>query len=166
MQRPQEPRTRAAAIAILRVEYPAREEAKVTVIAASNYPFLNIFWTILIFFAWVAWIWTAITVLVDLFRRRDLSGGVKALWVVFVIVLPFLGVLAYLLIYHDGMAERSGKEAAATQSQFDDYVRRTAGTGGAAAEIEKGKQLLDRGAITQAEFEVIKAKALGSATAA
>ena len=81
----------------------------------------------------------------------------------FVIVLPFLGVLAYLLIYHDGMAERSGKEAEATQAQFDDYVRRTAGTGGPAHEIEKGKQLLDAGAITQAEFETIKAKALGAA---
>ena len=64
-----------------------------TVLAASNYPFLNIFWTILIFFAWVAWIWIAITVLIDIFRRRDLGGGAKALWVVFVIVLPFLGVL-------------------------------------------------------------------------
>jgi hypothetical protein len=139
----------------------------VTLIAASNYPFLNIFWTILIFFAWVAWIWIAITVLIDLFRRRDVGGWAKALWVVFVIVLPFLGVLAYLLIYHDGMAERSGKEAAASQAQFDDYVRRTAGTGGAAAEIEKAKQLLDSGAITQAEFDVLKAKALGTpATAA
>ncbi len=132
------------------------------VFAASNYPFLNIFWTILIFFAWVAWIWIAITVLIDLFRRRDLSGWAKALWVVFVIVLPFLGVLAYLLIYHDGMAERSGKEAEASQAQFDEYVRRTAGSGGPASEIEKGKQLLDSGAITQAEFEAIKAKALGS----
>ena len=137
-----------------------------TLLAASNYPFLNIFWTILIFFAWVAWIWIAITVLIDLFRRRDLSGGAKALWVVFVIVLPFLGVLAYLLIYHDGMAERTGKDAAASQAQLDDYVRRTAGTGGAAGEIEKAKQLLDSGAITQAEYEVIKAKALGSPAAA
>jgi hypothetical protein len=138
----------------------------VTVLAASNYPFLNIFWTILIFFAWVAWIWIAITVLIDLFRRRDLSGGAKALWVVFVIVLPFVGVLAYLLIYHDGMAERTGNDAAASQAQFDDYVRKAAGTGGAASEIEKAKQLLDSGAITQAEYEVIKAKALGSPAAA
>jgi signal transduction histidine kinase len=138
----------------------------VTVLAASNYPFLNIFWTILIFFAWVAWIWIAITVLIDLFRRRDLSGGAKALWVVFVIVLPFVGVLAYLLIYHDGMAERTGNDAAASQAQFDDYVRKAAGTGGAASEIEKAKQLLDSGAITQAEYEVIKAKALGTPAAA
>ena len=137
-----------------------------TIFAASNYPFLNIFWTILIFFAWVAWIWIAITVLIDLFRRRDISGWAKALWVVFVIVLPFLGVLAYLLIYHDGMAERSSKDVAASQAQFDDYVRRTAGTGGPASEIEKAKQLLDSGAITQAEYDTIKAHALGSASSA
>jgi hypothetical protein len=137
----------------------------VTLIAASNYPFLNIFWTILIFFAWVAWIWIAITVLIDLFRRRDIGGWAKALWVVFVIVLPFIGVLAYLLFYHDGMAERSGREAAASQAQFDDYVRKTAGTGGAASEIEKAKQLLDSGAINQAEFDALKAKALGTPAA-
>ena len=132
-----------------------------TVLAASNYPFLNIFWTILIFFAWVIFIWIAITVLIDLFRRRDLSGWAKAVWVIFVIVLPFLGVLAYLIFNHDGMAERSGKEAAASQAQFDDYVRKTAGTGGPASEIEKAKQLLDSGVISQAEFDAIKAKAIG-----
>jgi hypothetical protein len=138
------------------------QEAKVTALAVTNYPFLNIFWTILIFFAWVAWIWIAITVLVDLFRRTDLSGWGKAAWVVFVIVLPFLGVLAYLIVNHEGMAERSGKEVAASQAQFDDYVRKTAGTGGPASEIEKAKKLLDEGVISQAEFEAIKSKAIGS----
>ena len=137
-----------------------------TVLAASNYPFLNIFWTILIFFAWVIFIWIAITVLIDLFRRRDVSGWAKAAWVVVVIVLPFLGVLTYLIFNHDGMAERSGKEAAASQAQFDDYVRKTAGAGGAASEIEKAKQLLDSGAITQSEFDAIKARAIRSATPA
>ena len=137
-----------------------------TVLAATNYPFLNIFWTILIFFAWVAWIWIAITVLVDLFRRTDISGWGKAAWVIFVIVLPFLGVLAYLIVNHAGMAERSGKEVAASQAQFDDYVRKTAGTGGPASEIEKAKRLLDEGAISQAEFDAIKAKAIGSQTPA
>ncbi len=143
-----------------------QQEANLPVIAASNYPFLNIFWTILIFFAWVIWIWIAITVLIDLFRRRDISGWAKAAWVIFVIVLPFLGVLIYLIAYHDGMAERSGKEAEASQAQFDDYVRKTAGTGGPAGEIETAKKLLDSGAITQAEFDAIKAKALGTASAA
>jgi Short C-terminal domain/Phospholipase_D-nuclease N-terminal len=129
-------------------------------LAATSYPFLNIFWTILIFMAWVVWIWIAITVLIDLFRRRDISGWAKALWVIFVIVLPFLGVLIYLIAYHDGMAERSHKEAADSQAQFEDYVRKTAGSEGPASEIEKAKKLLDSGAITQAEFDAIKAKAI------
>ncbi|MGO9971224.1 MAG: PLDc N-terminal domain-containing protein [Solirubrobacteraceae bacterium] len=135
-------------------------------LVASSYPFLNIFWTILIFFAWVIWIWIAITVLIDVFRRRDISGWGKAAWVIFVIVLPFIGVLSYLLFNHDGMADRSTKEVAASQAQFDDYVRRTASTGGAASEIEKAKQLLDSGVITQAEFDAIKTNAIGSATPA
>jgi uncharacterized membrane protein YcjF (UPF0283 family) len=129
-------------------------------LVASSYPFLDIFWTILIFMAWVVWIWIAITVLIDLFRRHDMSGWGKALWVVFVIILPFLGVLIYLIAYHDGMARRSQKEAEASQQQFDDYVRKTAGTGGATAEIERAKKLLDDGTITQAEFDALKTKAL------
>ena len=139
---------------------------EVTVLAASNYPFLNLFWTILIFFAWVIYIWIAITVLVDVFRRRDISGWAKAAWVIFVIVVPFIGVLAYLIFNHDGMADRSTKEAAASQAQVDEYVRKTAGTGGPASEIETAKKLLDAGDITQAEFDAIKAKAIGSKTAA
>ena len=83
-----------------------------TVLASSDYPFLNIFWTMIIFFAWVAWIWIAVTVLIDLFRRRDISGWAKAAWVVFVIVLPFIGVLVYLIANHDGMADRGDKQAA------------------------------------------------------
>jgi hypothetical protein len=87
---------------------------------------------------------------------------VKAIWVIFVVILPWLGVLIYLITNHDGMAERRMKDTADSQAQFDDYVRKTAGTGtgGAASEIEKAKRLLDSGAITQAEFDAIKAKAL------
>ena len=139
---------------------------EVTVLAASNYPFLNLFWTILIFFAWVIYIWIAITVIVDVFRRRDISGWAKAAWVIFVIVVPFIGVLAYLIFNHDGMADRSTKEAAASQAQVDEYVRKTAGTGGPASEIETAKKLLDAGDITPAEFDAIKARAIGSKTAA
>ena len=134
-----------------------------TVLASSNYPFLNIFWTMIIFFAWVAWIWIAVTVLIDLFRRRDISGWAKAAWVVFVIVLPFLGVLVYLIANHDGMADRGEKQAAASQAQLDDYVRKTAAAGGPAGEIDTAKKLLDSGTITQAEFDAIKTKAIGSA---
>lgn len=135
------------------------------VIAATNYPFLNVFWTILIFFAWVIFIWIAITVFIDLFRRHDISGWAKAAWVIFVVVLPWIGVLAYLIFNHDGMAERSNKEAAATQAQVDQYIRQTAGTGGPASEIDTAKRLLEAGDITQAEFEAIKAKALRSTPA-
>jgi hypothetical protein len=130
-------------------------------LVATSYPFLDIFWTILIFMAWVVWIWIAITIFIDIFRRRDMSGWVKALWVIFVIILPFLGVLIYLIVYHDGMADRSQKQAQDQQQQFDQYVRQAAGSGGgAAAEIEKAKKLLDDGTITQAEFDALKAKAL------
>jgi hypothetical protein len=129
-------------------------------IDATSYPFLNILWTTLIFFAWVIFIWIAITVLIDVFRRHDISGWGKAAWVIFVVILPWIGVLVYLIANHDGMAERRMKEAQASQAQFDQYVRTTAGTGGAASEIEKAKQLLDSGTISQAEFDAIKAKAL------
>src|SRR5512134_447904 len=127
-------------------------------LVAAEYPFLEILWTMIIFFAWVICISIAITVLVDLFRRHDIGGWQKAAWVVFVIVLPFLGVLIYLIAQHDGMRERSMKQAETEKAAFDQYVRETAG--GSAAEIAKAKELLDAGAITQAEFDAIKAKAI------
>jgi predicted PurR-regulated permease PerM len=132
------------------------------VITASSYPFLNLFWDILIIFAWILFIWIAITVFIDIFRRHDISGWVKAGWVVLIVILPWIGVLIYLIVNHAGMTERRTKETQAAQAQFDQYVRQTAGTGGAASEIEKAKQLLDNGTITQAEFDSIKAKALSS----
>jgi hypothetical protein len=131
------------------------------VVFAADYPFLEVMWTLLVFFAWVIWFWILITILVDVFRRRDIGGGKKALWVVFLILVPFIGVLVYLIVNHDVMAERNVKEARASQAQFDQYVQSVAG-GGAATEIEKAKQLLDSGAISQAEFDAIKAKALAS----
>ncbi len=127
---------------------------------AADYPFLEVLGTMLIFFAWVIWFWLLITILADLFRRRDVGGGTKVLWVIFVIIIPFVGVLAYLLINHDEMAQRNIQQTKAQQAQFDDYVRDTAG-GGSAAEIERAKALLDSGAISQAEFDQLKAKALG-----
>jgi hypothetical protein len=125
---------------------------------AADYPFLEVLWTMILFFAWVAWIWIVVTVLIDIFRRDDIGGWGKAGWVVFVIVLPFLGVLIYLIAQHDGMRERSEKQVRAQRAAFDDYVREAAG--GAAGEIAKAKELLDSGAISQAEFDAIKAKAL------
>jgi hypothetical protein len=125
---------------------------------AADYPFLNILWTMIIFFAWVAWFWILITVFADLFRRHDVGGWGKAAWVVFLIVVPFLGTLVYLIAQHDGMRERSVKQAESQKAAFDQYVRDAAG--GSAAEIAKAKELLDSGAITQAEFDAIKAKAV------
>jgi predicted PurR-regulated permease PerM len=130
-------------------------------VVATSYPFLEVLWDILIVFAWIIFIWIAITVLIDVFRRRDISGWAKAAWVVLVVILPWIGVLIYLIFNHSGMADRSAKEASAQQAQFDQYVRQAAGSGGTASEIEKAKQLLDSGAITQQEFEALKAKALG-----
>ncbi len=130
-------------------------------ILAADYPFLNILWSMIIFFAWVIWIWMMIIILADVFRRKDISGWGKAAWIVFLIVLPFLGVLVYLIAQHDGMTKRSEEAAMSQKAQFDDYVRTTAGGGGgSAAEIEKAKQLFDSGAITQQEFDALKAKAL------
>ena len=127
---------------------------------AADYPFLDLFWTMLIFFFWIMWIWLLFTVFGDIFRRHDISGWAKTAWIVFVIVLPFLGVFIYLITQNVGMTERNLARSRAQREQFDDYVRETAGGGGAAAEIEKAKQLFDSGAITQAEFEAIKQKAL------
>ena len=129
-------------------------------IIASAYPFLDIFWTTIIIFAWVIFIWIAITVLIDIFRRHDISGWGKAFWVVFIVVLPWIGVLFYLIFNHTGMAERRVKEVQTAQSQYDEHMRQVVGAGGAASEIERAKQLLDNGTITQAEFDSIKAKAL------
>ena len=116
----------------------------------------------LIIFAWIIWFWLLITVFTDLFRRHDTSGFAKVLWIIFVILLPFLGVFIYLIANHDGMTQRTMDQAKAQRAQMDDYVRNVAGSGGAAAEIEKAKGLLDSGAITQAEFESIKTKALAA----
>ena len=127
---------------------------------AADYPFLDVFWTLLVFFVWVAWFMLLFRVIGDIFRRHDIGGGAKVLWLIFVIVLPFLGVFIYLIAESEGMAKRSIERAQASQQQFDAYVRETASSGGAAAEIDKAKQLLDSGAITQAEFDAIKAKAL------
>jgi hypothetical protein len=129
-------------------------------IIAASYTFLDVLWDILIIFAWVIFIWIAITVLIDVFRRHDISGWGKAAWVVFVVILPWIGVLVYLIANHTGMAERRAQETRAAQAQFDQYVRHAAATGGPASEIEKAKQLLDNGTITQAEFDALKAKAL------
>jgi hypothetical protein len=128
------------------------------VLIAADYPFLDVFWTMIIFFCWVAWIWVLIVIISDLFRRHDTSGWIKALWVIFLIVLPFLGVLIYLIANGSGMSQRQAEQVRASQQQFDSYVQSVAG--GGASEVAKAKELLDSGAINQEEFEKLKAKAL------
>ena len=126
----------------------------------ATYTFLDVLWSMIIFFAFVIWIWLLITVFADIFRRRDASGFAKALWIIFVIVLPYLGVLIYLIAEHNGMAERSEHQLRAAQAQQDAYIKSVAGTS-SADQIAQAKQLLDSGAITQAEFDALKQKALG-----
>jgi Short C-terminal domain/Phospholipase_D-nuclease N-terminal len=129
-------------------------------VIAADYPFLDVLWTMFVIFAWVIWFWLLITVFGDLFRRTDLSGWGKAGWIIFVIILPYLGVFVYLIAQHQGMADRNVQQAQAAQTQFDDYVKNVAATQGPAGEIERAKSLLDSGAISQAEFDALKAKAL------
>ena len=128
----------------------------------ADWTFGQLMWSMLVFFCWILWFWFLFTVFTDLFRRHDTSGFAKVLWIIFVIILPFLGVFIYLIANHDGMTQRTMDQANAQRAQMDDYVRNVAGSGGAAGEIERAKGLLDSGAITQAEFESMKAKALAA----
>jgi hypothetical protein len=128
-------------------------------VIAADYPFLDIFWTMLVFFGWVIWLVLLIRVIGDIFRS-DKSGLGKAAWIVFVVILPFLGVLMYLIANGNEMRERDVQESRVAKAQLDDYVRSVAPAGGAAAEIASAKELLDSGTITQAEFDALKAKAV------
>ena len=134
--------------------------SKETPLLAADYPFLDVFWTMLVFFVWVAWFMLLFRVIGDIFRRDDLSGLGKTGWLIFTIVLPFLGVFIYMITQNDGMTQREIDRVRARRAQYDDQVRSAAGGAGVTAEIEKAKQLLDNGAITQAEFDALKQKAL------
>jgi hypothetical protein len=131
-------------------------------VLVGDYSFLDVLWWMIAFFAFVIWFWLLITVFGDIFRRHDTSGIAKTLWIIFIIILPFLGVFIYLIAQHQGMAERNMKSMQAAQAQQEAYIKSVATTGGSAEEIEKAKKLLDSGAITQAEFDTMKAKALAS----
>ena len=131
---------------------------------ASSYPILDAFLTMLYFFLFIIWIWLLIMVFIDIFRSRDLSGGAKALWVIFVIIIPLLGVLVYLIARGGKMHERAAAEAAEQQKQFDAYVRETAGTQGSstADQLSRLADLKSQGVLSDAEFEAQKAKILAS----
>ena len=127
---------------------------------ATSYPLLEVFWTMLIFFAFVIWLWILFVVILDIFRRQDASGWVKVAWIVFIIVLPYLGVFVYLIAEHKGMTERSTRQQEAAQTEMDQYVRSVAGKSNPTEQIAKGEELLKEGTISQAEFDQLKKQAL------
>ena len=129
---------------------------------ASSYPVLDAFLTMLYFFLFIIWIWLLITVFMDIFRSHDMGGWAKALWVIFVIILPFLGVFVYLIARGGKMQQRAAQDAADQQKQFDQYVRQAAGTPGAdtASQLSKLADLKTQGVLTDAEFETQKSKIL------
>ena len=132
---------------------------------ASDYPILDIFLTMLYFFLFFIWIWLLIVVFVDIFRSHDMSGVIKALWVIFIIIVPFLGVFVYLIARGGKMHERAAAEAAQQQKQFDTYIKQTAGAGGGtdtASQLSKLADLKSQGVLSDAEFEAQKAKVLAT----
>jgi ABC-type multidrug transport system fused ATPase/permease subunit len=131
---------------------------------ASSYPVLDAFLTMLYFFLFIIWIWLLIMVFMDIFRSHDMSGWAKALWVIFIIILPFLGVFVYLIARGGKMHERAAQQAAQQQKAFDAYVKQTAGTSGdsTADQLSKLADLKSQGVITEDEFASQKAKILAS----
>jgi hypothetical protein len=127
---------------------------------ATSYPLSEIFWTILFFFVFVVWLMILFNVLGDLFRRHDTTGATKVLWIIFIIVLPYLGTFAYLLTQHDGMVARAQKQQQDAKASFDSYVQSVTAKADPTEKIAKAHELLERGAINQAEFEQIKRQAL------
>jgi putative oligomerization/nucleic acid binding protein/phospholipase D-like protein len=127
----------------------------------TQYPLLDIFWTMLEFFLFFIWIWLIITIFMDIFRSHDMGGFAKFVWVVLVIVLPFLGAFIYLIARGGSMHERAAQDAKAQEQAFQSYVRQTAGGASAADELAKLTDLKAKGAISDAEFEKAKAKILG-----
>ena len=127
---------------------------------AYNYPILDLVWTMFMFFVFVLWIWLLIAVFMDIFRSHDLGGGMKAVWVFFIIILPFLGVLVYLIARGGKMHERQAQQVADQQKAFDSYIKQTAGSGSTADDLAKLADLKSQGVLTDAEFEAQKAKIL------
>ena len=143
-------------------QVPISQDQQEAPLVLADYPFLGVLWSMLVFFVWVAWFFLLFRIVADIFRRRDIGGGMKTLWLIFVLFLPFLGVFVYLIANNDEMAQRDLERAQAAQAQFNDYVQAAAVSGGPAAEIDKAKKLLDSGAINESEFAALKAKALAS----
>jgi ABC-type multidrug transport system fused ATPase/permease subunit len=130
------------------------------VMLAYTYPLLSIFWTMLEIFAFVVYIWLLIAIFSDIFRSSDLGGGAKALWVLFVFIIPLVGILAYLIARGDKMHERAAQQAQQQQEAFDSYVKEAAGTSSTADQLAKLADLKEKGALSDAEFEAEKTKLL------
>jgi len=128
--------------------------------SSYSYPILGAFWTILMIFLWVIWFWILITIFLDLFRSHDLSGWAKALWFIFILLLPLIGVLVYLIARGGKMHEHQVRDAQAQEREFRQYVQETAGSQSTADQLAKLADLRDRGVITADEFEREKAKIL------
>jgi len=131
-------------------------------LADSSYPLLNVFWSMFIFFLWIIWIWILITVFIDIFRSRDLSGWGKALWVLFVLFIPLIGVLVYLIARGGKMHERAVRQAQRQDREFRAYVQEAASPESSADQLAKLASLRDRGVISAEEFEREKTKVLGA----
>ena len=130
--------------------------------SSYSYPLLGAFWTILEIFLWVLWIWVLIYVFIDIFRSHDLSGWAKALWFIFVLFIPLIGVLVYLIVRGSSMHERAVQDARHQDAEFRQYVQQAAGSGSTADQLTKLADLRDRGVITPEEFEREKAKVLAT----
>jgi hypothetical protein len=132
-------------------------------LAEVDYPLLNLFWTTMVVFGWVLWIWLLIRVYSDVFRRQDIGAGAKTGWVVLTIFLPLIGTFIYLITQGRSMEERAEREAARQRQAFEEYVRSVArDTGGVGQdELGRAKSLLESGAINQREYEVLTAKVRG-----
>jgi len=128
---------------------------------AYSYPQGGIFWTMLGLFLFIVWFWILIAIFSDIVRSHDMGGWAKALWVIFVVVLPFLGILVYLIARGGKMQERSLAQARRQQEAFDAQVRQAAGASGSVDELARLADLKEKGALTDAEFQAQKAKILG-----
>ena len=128
--------------------------------SSYSYPLLGAFWTILEIFLWVLWIWVLIYVFIDIFRSQDLSGWAKALWFIFVLFIPLIGVLVYLIARGDSMHERAAQEVQQQDREARAYIQEAAGSGTPADQLTKLADLRDRGVITADEFQREKAKIL------
>lgn len=129
--------------------------------ASTGYPLLDVFWTMLWLFLWIIWLFLIIRIVIDIFRSDDLGGWAKAGWLIFILILPLIGVLVYLIARGEGIYRREATQARKSEEAFRDYVRQTAGSASTADELTKLASLRDQGVITEAEFTQQKAKLLG-----